>query len=60
MSVLRAAGLVRVHVSQSKDGHEKSKTYELRRTALDSAGAFLDTYMRIDLAAPAGTGEGSR
>jgi DNA-binding transcriptional ArsR family regulator len=47
MSVLRAAGLVRVRMSGSKD-HKESKTYALRTQALANAGAFLDTYVKTD------------
>lgn len=47
MSVLRAAGLVRVRMSGNKD-HKESKTYALRTQALTNAGAFLDTYVKID------------
>jgi DNA-binding transcriptional ArsR family regulator len=59
MSVLRAAGLVRVHLSHSKDEYEKSKTYALRQQALDSAGTFLDAYMRTEPAPPIRSREGS-
>ena len=45
MSVLRAAGLVRVRMSGNKD-HKESKTYALRTQALTNAGAFLDTYVK--------------
>lgn len=48
MSVLRAAGLVRVRISGSKDDHKESKTYALRTQALSNAGAFLDTYVMTD------------
>jgi len=44
MSVLRAAGLVRIHI---KD-HMDSKTYALRTQALGNAGEFLDTYIKTD------------
>jgi DNA-binding transcriptional ArsR family regulator len=47
MSVLRAAGLVRVRMSGNKDQKE-SKTYALRTQALANAGAFLDTYVKTD------------
>lgn len=47
MSVLRAAGLVRVRMSGGKDQKE-SKTYALRTQALTNAGAFLDTYVKTD------------
>ncbi|HSJ83526.1 MAG TPA: metalloregulator ArsR/SmtB family transcription factor [Acidimicrobiia bacterium] len=47
MSVLRAAGLVRVRMSGNKD-HKESKTYALRTQALANAGAFLDTYVKTD------------
>jgi DNA-binding transcriptional ArsR family regulator len=60
ISVLRAAGLVRVHLSHSKEGDERSKTFELRQQALDSAGTFLDAYMRIEPAPPMRAGEGSK
>jgi DNA-binding transcriptional ArsR family regulator len=48
MSVLRAAGLVRVRISGSKHEHKESKTYALRTQALSNAGAFLDTYIKTD------------
>ncbi len=48
MSVLRAAGLVRVRISGSKHDHKESKTYALRTQALSNAGAFLDTYIKTD------------
>jgi DNA-binding transcriptional ArsR family regulator len=47
MSVLRAAGLVRVRMSGNKD-HKESKAYALRTQALTNAGAFLDTYVKTD------------
>jgi DNA-binding transcriptional ArsR family regulator len=47
MSVLRAAGLVRVRMSGNKNQKE-SKTYALRTQALANAGAFLDTYVKTD------------
>jgi DNA-binding transcriptional ArsR family regulator len=50
MSVLRAAGLVRVRMSGNKKQKE-SKTYALRIQALANAGAFLDTYVKTDEAA---------
>ncbi|HEY4606274.1 MAG TPA: metalloregulator ArsR/SmtB family transcription factor, partial [Acidimicrobiia bacterium] len=48
MSVLRAAGLVRVRISESKDEAKESKTYALRTQGLSNAGAFLDTYINTD------------
>ncbi len=47
MSVLRAAGLVRVHI-RGGDKHEakEAKTYAVRSQTLSSAGAFLDSYIR--------------
>lgn len=48
MSVLRAAGLVRVHISGDKTDLKESKTYALRTQALTDAGAFLDTYVKTD------------
>lgn len=46
MSILRGAGLVRVHVSNSEAGG-KCSTYTLREQSLEDATAFLDTYVRI-------------
>jgi DNA-binding transcriptional ArsR family regulator len=46
MSVLRAAGLVRVRISG--DEPKESKTYALRTQALSNAEAFLDTYIKTD------------
>jgi DNA-binding transcriptional ArsR family regulator len=46
MSVLRAAGLVRVHLKEQAS--KESKTYELRTQALGNAGAFLDSYIKTD------------
>jgi hypothetical protein len=48
MSVLRAAGLVRVRISGDKDEPKESKTYALRTQALANAGAFLDNYVKTD------------
>jgi DNA-binding transcriptional ArsR family regulator len=48
MSVLRAAGLVRVRISGSKAEAKESKTYALRTQTLGNAGAFLDAYIRTD------------
>lgn len=48
MSVLRAAGLVRVRISGSKEESKESKTYALRTHGLSNAGAFLDTYIKTD------------
>jgi DNA-binding transcriptional ArsR family regulator len=47
ISVLRGAGLIRVHISRNKDTKEAS-TYALRTQALTNAGEFLDTYVRTD------------
>ncbi len=49
MSILRAAGLVRVRISGGEKGEAKeSKTYALRSQALTNAGEYLDTYVRTD------------
>jgi DNA-binding transcriptional ArsR family regulator len=48
MSVLRAAGLVRVRISGSKAEAKESKTYALRTQALNQAGVFLDTYVNTN------------
>lgn len=45
ISVLRAAGLIRVKLS---DG-DRAKTYSLRGRALTDATDFLDSYLRTDL-----------
>jgi DNA-binding transcriptional ArsR family regulator len=47
ISVLRAAGLVRVRMGQRAD-HKENHTYTLRGEALVNAGAFLDSYVRTD------------
>ena len=44
MSVLRAAGLVRVRIT-AKGEPKEAKTYALRTQALTSAGEFLDIYV---------------
>jgi len=46
ISVLRAAGLVRVHLSKDKDSKHESKSYALREQPLADAGHFLDSYVR--------------
>ena len=47
ISILRAAGLVRVKMPTSSHKGEKHSTYySLRPQALDAAGSFLDTYIR--------------
>lgn len=48
MSVLRAAGLVRVRISGNKHESKETKTYTLRTQALTNAGAFLDSYVKTD------------
>ncbi len=45
MSVLRAAGLVRVRIQGGKEAKE-TKTYALRPQSLANAGAFLDSYVK--------------
>lgn len=45
ISQLRAAGLIRVHMS-SDDAKAKHKCYTLREQSLADAGAFLDSYLR--------------
>ncbi len=47
ISVLRVAGLVRVHMGHRAD-HKENHTYALRGEALANAGAFLDSYVRTD------------
>jgi len=47
MSVLRAAGLVRVRIQGTKEAKE-TKTYALRPQSLANAGAFLDSYIKTD------------
>jgi DNA-binding transcriptional ArsR family regulator len=46
ISILRAAGLVRIQVPSHGEKHEKSSGYSLRPQALETAGGFLDTYIR--------------
>ncbi len=46
MSILRAAGLVTVHMSQTDKG-AKCTTYDLREHSLADATAFLDSYIQI-------------
>jgi DNA-binding transcriptional ArsR family regulator len=48
MSVLRAAGLVRVRINGNHHEAKETKTYTLRTQALDNAGAFLDSYVKTD------------
>ncbi len=48
MSILRGAGLVRVHLTNSEAGG-KCTTYTLREHSLEDATAFLDTYIRIPM-----------
>ena len=47
ISVLRAAGLVRVHLSKDKErSKHESKSYALREQPLVNAGHLLDSYVR--------------
>lgn len=46
ISVLRAAGLVRVHIVKGKGGAKESSTYVIRTQALESAEVALDAYIR--------------
>ncbi len=47
ISVLRAAGLVRVHISKDKGAFKhESKTYALREQPLVNTGNLLDSYLR--------------
>jgi DNA-binding transcriptional ArsR family regulator len=48
MSVLRAAGLVRVRISGNNHEAKETKAYTLRTQALANAGAFLDSYVKTD------------
>ncbi len=49
ISVLRAAGLVRVHLSAEKGaGKHETKTYALREQPLINAGNLLDSYVRTN------------
>jgi DNA-binding transcriptional ArsR family regulator len=50
ISVLRGAGLVRVHL---KGDHKDNHSYALREEALVNAGTFLDSYLRADREAAA-------
>ncbi|MEE8374895.1 MAG: metalloregulator ArsR/SmtB family transcription factor [Acidimicrobiia bacterium] len=43
MSILRAAGLIRIHVSTDKSS--KKRIYSLRDQALEDASGFLDSYL---------------
>jgi len=43
MSILRAAGLIRIHVSTDKSS--KKRIYGLRDQALEDASGFLDSYL---------------
>jgi DNA-binding transcriptional ArsR family regulator len=43
MSTLRAAGLIRIHVSIDKSS--KKRIYSLRDQALEDASGFLDSYL---------------
>jgi DNA-binding transcriptional ArsR family regulator len=43
MSILRAAGLIRIHVSTEKGS--KKRIYSLRDQALEDASGFLDSYL---------------
>lgn len=48
ISILRAAGLVRVHLSHTEAG-AKCSTYDLREHSLADATAFLDSYIQTPL-----------
>ncbi len=49
ISVLRAAGLVRVHLSTDKgNAKHETKTYALREQPLINAGHLLDSYLRTN------------
>jgi DNA-binding transcriptional ArsR family regulator len=54
ISVLRGAGLVRVHLGKDKKHHE-TKSYALREQPLVNAADFLDSYVRTG--SPASRGE---
>lgn len=45
ITLLRAAGLIRIQISPNDDGRE-SKCYGLRPQAFEDASAFLESYMR--------------
>ena len=47
ISILRAAGLIRIHVSTSKNS--KKRIYSLRDQALNDATGFLDSYLRSNV-----------
>jgi DNA-binding transcriptional ArsR family regulator len=48
ISILRAAGLIRVQIPSQASGKEKTSYYSLRPQTLTSAGDFLDSYIRTD------------
>jgi DNA-binding transcriptional ArsR family regulator len=50
ISILRAAGLIRIHVSTSKNSkNSKKRIYSLRDQALNDATGFLDSYLRSNV-----------
>jgi DNA-binding transcriptional ArsR family regulator len=46
ISLLRGAGLIRVHVPSDDEGHSKHKMYSLRDQSLTDVAGFLDSYLR--------------
>jgi DNA-binding transcriptional ArsR family regulator len=47
ISILRAAGLIRIHVPNSKSGKtSKKRIYSLRNQTLEDASSLLDTYLK--------------
>jgi DNA-binding transcriptional ArsR family regulator len=48
ISILRGAGLIRVHLAADEEGGDRRKYYTLREQSLADATGLLDSYLRTE------------